>query len=75
MLTTDAKRMLYVLYQEYLKRRKSGLSKSQAKYFQNAQHVHDTFFPDQLLEAGMITWITYTLTIRFMSSICLIWLS
>lgn len=50
MLTTDAKRMLYVLYQEYLRRRNNGVSKRQAKYFQNAQYIYESFFPNQLLE-------------------------
>ena len=50
MLSKDAKTVLYTLYKEYLSRRKQGISKSKAKNFDSAQHIHSTFFSDWSLE-------------------------
>ncbi len=50
MLSKDAKAVLYILYKEYLLRRKQGDSKSKARNFISAQYIHSTFFSDWRLE-------------------------
>ena len=50
MLSKDAKTILYILYKEYLSRRKQEISKSKAKNFDSAQYIHSTFFSDWSLE-------------------------
>lgn len=49
-MTKDAKKFLYVLYKEFLSRRKHGESRAQAKNFCSAQSIRDNFFPDWLLD-------------------------
>lgn len=49
-MTSDAKAMIYALYKEYKTRRSHGSSKSDARFFRDADSVHETFFPDWLLE-------------------------
>ncbi len=49
-LTKDAKSVLYILYKEYENRRKHNVSKSQAKSFDSAQSIQETFFPNSSLE-------------------------
>ena len=50
MLTKDAKKILFVLYKEYLDRRDHGISKSNAKDFDSAESIHNKFFSDWSLE-------------------------
>lgn len=49
-LTKDAKTVLFTLYKEYEKRKKSGTSKSKAKNFDSAKSIQENFFPKMLLE-------------------------
>ncbi len=49
-LTKDAKTILFTLYKEYEKRKKSGTSKSKAKNFDSAKSIQENFFPKMLLE-------------------------
>lgn len=49
-LTKDAKRLLYILYKEYLNRRKHQVTKSRAVDFNCAESVHSDFMPEELLE-------------------------
>lgn len=46
MLTEDSKTVLYVLYQEYLSRRKYGFSKRDSKSFRSEESIHVSFFSD-----------------------------
>lgn len=49
-LTKDAKTVLYVLYKEYITRRKLGFSKSFSRKFSSAKKIHEEFFAEYLLE-------------------------
>lgn len=46
MLTKDAKKLLYGLYQEYVSRRTVGESRSEARLFGSAQSIQENFFSD-----------------------------
>ena len=50
MISKDAKTILYTLYKEYVRRRKAGFSKSEAKLFDSAESIHSDFFSNWLLE-------------------------
>lgn len=39
-LTREADALICVLYREYLQRRKSGVSKADAKFFAGSQYIH-----------------------------------
>jgi len=45
-LTSDAKKVLFVLYKEYKARRKQGLSRERSKRFDTAATVKENLFPD-----------------------------
>lgn len=49
-LTKDAKRLLFILYKEYLNRRNNKLPKNRATDFVSAESVQSTFMPDELLK-------------------------
>jgi len=44
-LTKDADKLLCTLYKEYLERRKSGLSKSDATSFEDSDDIRNQYFP------------------------------
>lgn len=44
-LTKESKKILYVLYKEYEKRRKSGQSRSASRFFSSASDIQNNFFP------------------------------
>lgn len=50
MLTKSSKTVLYVLYREYLSRRKNNISQSRAKSFGSASMIHESLFHDWNLE-------------------------
>lgn len=60
-LTKESKKVLYVLYKEYEKRRKSGQSRSDSRFFSSASDIQSNFFPsipladieDSLRELGI----------------------
>lgn len=45
-ITKDAEKLLCTLYKEYLERRKNGLSKSEANYFDSSDEINQRFFPE-----------------------------
>ena len=45
MLSTDAKKMIFVLYGEYKNRRNHGISKNDSKEFQSPESIQESFFP------------------------------
>ena len=49
-LTKDAKKMLYELYKEYLRRRKADVPKLRSKNFKSAHSIQEELFPDMILE-------------------------
>ena len=49
-LTKDSKKLLYILYKEYLNRRNNNVPKIRAVNFQSAESVQANFMPDELLE-------------------------
>lgn len=49
-LTKDAKKLLYILYKEYLNRRKHNVAKTRATDFDSASSVQFNFMPNELLE-------------------------
>ena len=50
-LTNDSKRLLYILYNEYINRRNHNIPKKRAVNFDNAKSVQENFMPDELLKA------------------------
>lgn len=46
MLTSEAKSMIFILYKEYKARRIHKVPKRDAKFFKDAESVHQTFFSD-----------------------------
>lgn len=50
MLTKDSKTVLYVMYREYLSRRKNNVSRSRAKSFGSASMIRESLFRDWSLE-------------------------
>lgn len=49
-LSNDSKKLFFILYKEYVKRRKNGSTKSEAMSFGNAHQIHDTFLKDEEIE-------------------------
>lgn len=49
-LTNDSKRLLYILYNEYINRRNHNIPKKRAVISDNAKSVQENFMPDELLE-------------------------
>lgn len=49
-LTKDADKMICTIYKAYLERRKSGVSKNQAKYFGDFEVWRKQLFPEQDLQ-------------------------
>ena len=48
-LTKDSDALISVLYKEYLRKRKNGVPKGEAKYLGGAKHIQSTFVPRWLL--------------------------
>lgn len=48
-ITNDAKKVLYTLYKEYLKRRHDKISKDNAVSFPSASSIHADYFPKWIL--------------------------
>lgn len=44
-LTKDSEKLICVIYKEYLKKRKSGISKSDAKMFGSSHSIHENLLP------------------------------
>jgi hypothetical protein len=65
LLTSDSKRVLFILYKEYKRRRKYGDSRAKAKLFRPLSDVKAFFFPrvpiedliDSLTELGNIGFV------------------
>lgn len=49
-LTKDAKRLICLLYNDYLQKLKHGSSKSDAKFFGSSHNIHQTLCPNLLFE-------------------------
>lgn len=69
-LTKDAQKLITVLYKDYLKKLKSGMSKTQAKYFGDVKNIHSKLVPElpyddvfetchELKRSGMISSSPY----------------
>ena len=50
MLSKDAKKMLYVIYKEYLSKRKNNISKSKSKIIGSALNIQQHLFKNWTLE-------------------------
>lgn len=64
-LTKDSEKLICLMYKDYLEKRKTGLSKSDANYFDNSHVIHEKLLPNwifkdvndicrELSRAGMI---------------------
>lgn len=49
-LSKDSKKLLFLLYKEYVKKRKHGSTKSEAMFFGDARQIRDTFLQDEEIE-------------------------
>lgn len=49
-LTRDADALICVLYREYLRRRKQGIPKAEARYFGSSESIHSEFMSKWLLD-------------------------
>lgn len=49
-LSNDSKKLLYILYKEYVNRRNHNVPKKRAVNFDNAKSVQKNFMPNELLE-------------------------
>ena len=49
-LTKDSKKMLCMLYKDYLEKRNSGFSKSEAKSFGSSHNIHEALLPNWAFE-------------------------
>lgn len=49
-LSKDAQKLIHLMYKNYLEKRHSGLSKSDAAAFGSSQDIHDILLPDWLVE-------------------------
>ena len=49
-LTNNSKKLLYILYNEYINRRNHNVPAKRAVHFDNAKSVHENFMPDEQLE-------------------------
>lgn len=46
-LTNDAKKLLYLMYKEYRRRRKDGMERDNALFFDSSDAVHELLLPDE----------------------------
>lgn len=44
-LTKDSEKLLCVIYKNYLEKRKSGISKSDANYYESSHVIHEKLLP------------------------------
>lgn len=49
-LTRDSEKLICVMYKDYLEKRKSGQSKSQANSFGSSHNIHERLLPDWIFE-------------------------
>ena len=49
-LTNNSKKLLYILYHEYINRPNHNVQAKRAVHFDNAKSVHENFMPDEQLE-------------------------
>ncbi len=49
-LTKDSEKLICIMYKDYLEKRKSGVSKSDAKKFGSSHTIHEQLVPDWLFE-------------------------
>lgn len=49
-LTNDAKKLLYLMYKEYKKRRKSGIGRAEARNFDSSATIRESLSPDETIE-------------------------
>lgn len=49
-ITKDAKKLLLLMYKEYQRRRKKGMTRSDAMFFCGADTIKEDLLPDELLQ-------------------------
>ena len=49
-LTKDSEKLICLLYKDYLRKRKSGISKSSAKSFGSSHDIHASLCPELIFE-------------------------